>query len=92
MLNEKEQAALRAIIDAAFTPEEKQVFQSQDNQVVELFMPMYTVLRDSVRRYIREGETATWNQPRCPGSCPKNKGTLYRMRLVVCLRISRASL
>lgn len=56
MLNEKEQAALRAIIDAAFTPEEKQVFQSQDNQVVELFMPMYTVLRDSVRRYIREGE------------------------------------
>lgn len=56
ILREKEQAALRAIIDAAFTPEEKQVFQSQDKQVVELFMPMYTVLRDSVRRYIREGE------------------------------------
>lgn len=36
--------------------EEKQVFQGQDKQVVERFMPMYTVLQDPVRHFIREGE------------------------------------
>lgn len=55
ILCEKEQAALQTIIDSAFTPEEKKVLQGQDKQVVELFMPLYTVIQDAVRRYVTEG-------------------------------------
>lgn len=56
-LQAKERATLSAIMDDVFTPTEKEVFQNfaYDEDMLELFMPMYTALKDAVRRCVLEG-------------------------------------
>lgn len=55
-LQEKERTALSAIIDDIFTPDEKEAIQSlgQDEEMLELFMPVYAMLKDVVRRCVLE--------------------------------------
>ena len=57
-LEERDWTALAAIIDSAFTPDEKEAIQGpcQDEEVLEHFIPMYTALKDIIRYCVMTGD------------------------------------
>lgn len=57
-LEERDWTALAAIIDSAFTPDEKEAIQGlgQDEVVLEHFIPMFTTLKDIIRYCVMTGD------------------------------------